>query len=331
MLRKRGVRARAFGATPVDDALAGSRLLIASLFVPGRYCEELLPSLLRRGEDDIGMMLGILLERVGLDDLGQRTVCNEHDPGIVAEALTQAGLDPRLQRSTIRFAPVGLETHVAGGQHRTHFRKAKVGEELRQVGTAHGDAVDVDPAQQRYPVAHTAILQVGECTSASRATLTGVAGRALSEATMSKEGSDRGRYHRPMHASATFSVHDWAPTPVVPVPEVETGTPVGVATMRKVFTGTVNGQSSTIFAAAFDHVTGTYLALKSFQGEIGGRSGTFVFGHSATTTGTDRRSAFFVVVPNSGTGDLAGLTGTGELIVDPDGTHRLELDYQLPG
>ncbi|MFT4296586.1 MAG: DUF3224 domain-containing protein [Micropruina sp.] len=136
-----------------------------------------------------------------------------------------------------------------------------------------------------------------------------------------------------MHASATFTVHDWAPTPVVPVPEVVTGTPVGVATMRKVFTGTVDGQSSTIFTAAFDQTTGTgtYLALESFQGQIDGKSGTFVFGHSATTTGTDRLAPFFVVVPTSGTGELSGITGTGELIVDPDGTHRLELDYQLPG
>ncbi|MFT4215945.1 MAG: DUF3224 domain-containing protein [Micropruina sp.] len=106
-----------------------------------------------------------------------------------------------------------------------------------------------------------------------------------------------------------------------------------VAMMRKVFTATVNGQSSTIFTAAFDQATGTgtYLALESFQAEIDGKSGCFVFGHSATTTGTDRLSPIFVIVPTSGTGELTGIAGTGELVVDPDGTHRLELDYQLPG
>lgn len=135
-----------------------------------------------------------------------------------------------------------------------------------------------------------------------------------------------------MHADATFTVHDWSPTTLAPVPEVDTGLPIGVATMRKVFTGTVNGQSSTIFSAAFDQATGTgtYLAMEAFAGEVGGRAGTFVFAHSATTTGSDRLSPFFVLVPASGTGELAGITGTGELTVEPDGTHRLSLDYELP-
>ena len=71
-------------------------------------------------------MLGIQLKRVGIDDLSQRVVFDEHDPGIVAEALTQASLDPRLQRHTIGIVPVGLglETYVAGGQHRAHGRCA---------------------------------------------------------------------------------------------------------------------------------------------------------------------------------------------------------------
>jgi hypothetical protein len=37
------------------------------------------------------------------------------------------------------------------------------------------------------------------------------------------------------------------------------------------------------------------------------------------------------VVPDSGTGELIGLTGTARIAVDPDGTHRLLLDYELPG
>ncbi len=36
------------------------------------------------------------------------------------------------------------------------------------------------------------------------------------------------------------------------------------------------------------------------------------------------------VVPGSGTGDLLGITGTIEIAVDPDGTHTLTLDYDLP-
>lgn len=36
------------------------------------------------------------------------------------------------------------------------------------------------------------------------------------------------------------------------------------------------------------------------------------------------------IVPSSGTGGLAGLTGVGGIRVDEDGTHRLWLDYALP-
>ena len=36
------------------------------------------------------------------------------------------------------------------------------------------------------------------------------------------------------------------------------------------------------------------------------------------------------VVPGSGTGDLAGLTGSLELTIEDDGTHRYDLGYTLP-
>lgn len=135
-----------------------------------------------------------------------------------------------------------------------------------------------------------------------------------------------------MQATSTFSVHDWAPTEVTPTPPVETGTPIGVATMRKVFVGALEGQSSTIFTAAYDQAsgTGTYLAMEAFSGVVDGRRGTFACAHSATTTGEDRTAPFFVVVPSSGTGELAGISGTGELTVDADGVHHLRLDYDLP-
>ena len=57
-----------------------------------------------------------------------------------------------------------------------------------------------------------------------------------------------------------------------------------------------------------------------------GRAGTFNFVHSATTTGSDRSAEFFTVVPSSGTGELTGISGTGGLSIDADGTHRIWFD-----
>ena len=123
----------------------------------------------------------------------------------------------------------------------------------------------------------------------------------------------------------------FAPTEVVPVPAVPTALPVGVATMEKRYQGDVEGRSATLFTSAFDQAggVGTYVAMESFEGTIAGREGSFNFVHSATTSGSDRSGEFFLVVPGSGTGGLAGITGTGGLAVDADGTHRIRLDYEL--
>ncbi|PYC67642.1 DUF3224 domain-containing protein [Streptomyces tateyamensis] len=134
-----------------------------------------------------------------------------------------------------------------------------------------------------------------------------------------------------MRATAIFSVKSFVPTDVVPDPPVATAAPVGVSTMEKHFEGEVIGRSATLFTAAFDQATGvgTYLAMESFEGSVHGLDGAFNFAHSATTTGADRLNEFFVIVPGSGTAALAGITGTGGIAVDEDGTHRIWLDYQL--
>lgn len=110
-----------------------------------------------------------------------------------------------------------------------------------------------------------------------------------------------------------------------------TGLPVGVSTMEKGYQGGVAGRSATLFTFAFDQGTGvgTYVAMESFEGSLNGRPGAFNFAHSATTLGTDRRDEFFVIVPTSGTGELAGITGSGGMTVDADGTHRVWFDYEL--
>ena len=123
----------------------------------------------------------------------------------------------------------------------------------------------------------------------------------------------------------------FVPTSLVPDPAVQTGLPVGVSTMEKSYQGEVSGRSATLFTAAFDQATGvgTYLAMESFEGSLNGRSGAFNFAHSATTLGTDRGGEFFVLVPTSGTGELKGVSGTGGMSIDADGTHRIWFEYEL--
>ena len=132
-----------------------------------------------------------------------------------------------------------------------------------------------------------------------------------------------------METSCTFRVVDF--TPVEHAPEIQVGVDVGHAHMVKEYDGAIAGRSATQFSFAYDDATntGTYVATESFQGTVDGRAGTFAFVHSATTRGGAREHEFFVIVPGSGTGELAGITGTGELHIDEDGTHRIVLDYDV--
>jgi hypothetical protein len=134
-----------------------------------------------------------------------------------------------------------------------------------------------------------------------------------------------------MRANGTFSVKAFNPASLTPEPAITTALPVGVATMEKHYEGDIAGRSATVFTAAFDPATGvgTYVAMESFEGSVDGREGTFNFVHSASTTGADRSAGYFAIVPSSGTGQLAGISGTGDLVIDSDGTHRIWLDYQI--
>ncbi|WP_067544281.1 DUF3224 domain-containing protein [Nocardia crassostreae] len=134
-----------------------------------------------------------------------------------------------------------------------------------------------------------------------------------------------------MRASGTFTVKSFTPAEVAPDPAITTGMPVGVALMEKHFEGEISGRAATVFTSAYDEASGagTYLAMESFEGSVGGRTGACNFAHSASTTGSDRSAEFFVIVAGSGTDELTGITGTGGIAVDADGTHRIWFDYEL--
>jgi hypothetical protein len=129
-------------------------------------------------------------------------------------------------------------------------------------------------------------------------------------------------------AIGTFSVTEFTPTDYTS--EIETALPIGHVHMVKAFTGAVEGRSLTQFSFAFSQETGagTYVAMEAFEGTVDGRRGTFNFVHSATTSGSDRTHEFFLIVPESGTGQLEGITGTGRIVIDDDG-ERMEFDYTL--
>jgi hypothetical protein len=72
-----------------------------------------------------------------------------------------------------------------------------------------------------------------------------------------------------------------------------------------------------------------YVAIEKVSGSLSGRIGTFVLEHFATMTrGTPQLT--IIVVPDSGTGQLTGLSGTMNIIIAPGGKHSYEFEYTLP-
>ena len=132
-------------------------------------------------------------------------------------------------------------------------------------------------------------------------------------------------------SEGTFEVLGFTPAAVEPAVDVTTAMGVGVATMEKRFTGEVDGTSATWFIGGqAPGGTGTYVAVEAFAGTLDTFAGAFVFAHAASTHGEDRYEDFFTIAPGSGTGDLTGISGTGGLSVDDDGTHRIWFDWDLP-
>ena len=70
-----------------------------------------------------------------------------------------------------------------------------------------------------------------------------------------------------------------------------------------------------------------YVAIEEVAGTLHGKYGSFILQHSGIMNrGTAQLSV--VVVPDSGTGDLTGLTGSMKITVE-NGKHSYELEYSL--
>lgn len=97
-------------------------------------------------------------------------------------------------------------------------------------------------------------------------------------------------------------------------------------TVKKSFDGEVKGESvgELLMCASQDGAAG-YTIMDRFFVEIEGRKGSFVAIHGGMT---DEMKASGKIVPNSGTDDLKGISGTLEFKSDDNGKSII-LDYML--
>ena len=98
----------------------------------------------------------------------------------------------------------------------------------------------------------------------------------------------------------------------------------------KQFHGDLEATSKGTMLSAGTAVKGSagYVAIELVTGTLHGRTGTFVLQHSATMN-RGVPSLTITVVPDSGTGQLTGLTGTMNIII-AEGKHSYDFSYTLP-
>jgi Protein of unknown function (DUF3224) len=107
------------------------------------------------------------------------------------------------------------------------------------------------------------------------------------------------------------------------------GTELARVHIGRSFSGELEGESTAeLLTATTPAGSAAYVALDSIKGRLAGREGTFVLEHHGivSSAGSDTSAS---VVPDSGTGELEGISGSGQIAVDADGNHSLELDYEL--
>ncbi len=127
------------------------------------------------------------------------------------------------------------------------------------------------------------------------------------------------------HATGTFEVK-LAPQPTEPNANVAEPSRM---TLDKKFSGDLAAISKGQMLASRSTVPGSagYVAMELVTGALHGRIGTFVLQHTGTMD-RDTPTLSVTVVPDSGTGELVGLTGTMNIIIS-GGKHSYEFDYTL--
>lgn len=108
------------------------------------------------------------------------------------------------------------------------------------------------------------------------------------------------------------------------------GAALGRMAIDKDYEGDLEAKAKGEMLTAVSEVEGSagYVAMERVMGSLHGRSGSFVLQHSGTMANDEQR-VDITVVPDSGTDELTGITGTLTIRIK-DGVHKYELDYELP-
>ena len=117
--------------------------------------------------------------------------------------------------------------------------------------------------------------------------------------------------------------------PLEPYSKGENGINLGRMSIDKTFSGELTATSKGEMISAMTQVKGSagYAAVEQVTGILSGKKGSFVLQHFATMNKGDSFLKI-EVVPDSGTGELSGISGKLSIRIE-DGQHFYDFDYKL--
>jgi hypothetical protein len=128
-----------------------------------------------------------------------------------------------------------------------------------------------------------------------------------------------------MHATGPFEVK----LNVLEQYNKNEGANLGRMSIDKQFHGDLEATSKGEMLTAMGTMQGSagYVAIERVTGTLNGHSGSFALQHSSTMT-RGKPAQNIIVVPDSGTGELAGLDGSMTIVIT-EGKHFYNFEYSL--
>ena len=128
-----------------------------------------------------------------------------------------------------------------------------------------------------------------------------------------------------MHVTGPFDVK------VTPQDDKSDDPLLGRMTLDKQYHGDLEatGKGQMLTAGSAVKGSGAYVAIEKVSGTLQGRTGSFVLQHSGIMT-QGAPQLIISVVPDSGTGQLAGITGKMTITIAAGGKHSYDFEYTLP-
>ena len=122
-------------------------------------------------------------------------------------------------------------------------------------------------------------------------------------------------------AKGTFKIDSWDEQPYADR--------LSRAQVKATYSGDIEGQGETEWLMCYrEDKTADFVGFQRIVGQLGGRSGSFVFQSTGAFDGKEATGPL-AIVQGSGTGELAGIAGTGTFSAPMGGEPSLSLDYDF--